>query len=276
MCSDLHFACAGRRGLLATCIAVGLLLHLTGARAGAPAGATCSDASLSGNYGFAGTGLLRVDASLQPLALIGVASFDGHGRGEGRVWLDTGSSSLSAELPALNYAVMADCSGFVAAPGGLSAAITIPDRGRALPLKETDDLGNLTGAAWPVEGLCGNQSLRGEYSAVIDAPDVGAPPLVGVPLELPARGKITLVFDGAGDVIETRSADLLALPISVGGHYSVTESCTGWLTLRGSDDREFTAPMIVVGGGDGAAIAGSLPDTAGLLTLSRLKAAPGR
>jgi hypothetical protein len=191
-------------------------------------GQSCSNASLTGPYGFAGTG---TNASGSPVALAGVYNADGKGKLAGtRTASVNGVIFLNVPISG-TYTINSNCNGTAQiTPKGESTEnynLTVASAGGRVFSLETD-----TGSILPVysraveETSCSTTGTSGTFGFA------GSGSVIGVG-NLANGGQVTL--DGAGHLTGTESISIagqISSDVAFTGAYKVNKNCSGTATVK--------------------------------------------
>lgn len=214
----------------------------------------CTYATLNGNYAFTISGwatpppkVLTEGKSSIPIAIVGVASFDGAGNwSTSFTYSHDGDISSGIEVPG-TYAVNSNCTGTIAGAGDFSLVILSGGADIIGVGTDKDTTSTLIATKQDTSG-CSNTTLTGNYA--IRLTGFGTPPAQPVPANssVPVALAGVATFDaGNFSVTFTRShnGDISTSPSDVGS-YSVNSDCTGIIT----DQTEGTnfATVIFAGG----------------------------
>jgi hypothetical protein len=205
-------------------IALSILVLLSApvlARSVAPAG-SCSNASLTGNYGF----IVNGTADGSPVTTVGQISTDGNGSIAGSETVSlNGAISQDVELLG-SYHINSNCSGTATInPAGQSAvnfSVTIITGGKQIQMVETDQGTTISGNAY-AQGVskCTLGGVKGVYGLQGGGIEIGSGPLVyGGQINLKANG--TLSGSENGSINGT-----IFTGAKVSGAYKVGKPCTG-------------------------------------------------
>lgn len=181
----------------------------------------CTEAGLSGAYGFYMTGTTGAG----PFAAVGLATYDGAGNWSATQTMSRGGVFIRDATSAGQYEVSSDCSGKLFSDGQEVARITLADRGKQVFTLST----RLGETVWGVEKQvaqqgCTNASLEGIYGFYRTG-TIPAGPLAAVGL---------VAFDGAGTVTggtQTISrGGVFTRDVIIAPHpYGISADCTGSL-----------------------------------------------
>lgn len=186
----------------------------------------CTEAGLSGAYGFYMTG----STSAGPFAAVGLITYDGAGNWTATQTMSRGGMFIRDATTAGHYEVSSNCSGKLFSDGLEVARITLSDRGKQVFTLST----RLGETVWGVEKQvaqqgCTNASLEGIYgfyrTGTIRTGTIAAGPLAAVGL---------IAFDGAGTVTggtQTISrGGVFTRDVIIAPHpYGIGADCTGSL-----------------------------------------------
>jgi hypothetical protein len=207
------------------------------------ASASCSNATLVGNYGFTITG---VDATSQLAASVGQLTADGKGNLTG-IFTNSTAGVISSNVPLTGtYSVKSGCTGTATiTPSGGSAtnfSLVVVSSGGQFELAETKAGSSQYGYALAQgKAICTNAGVKntfgfrgGGYSSSL-APNAWA-------------GQVKL--NGSGGVTGSESASFGGTieSFSLTGSYSVSSNCTGTATFNGGTSPAHTYFVIVNGG----------------------------
>jgi hypothetical protein len=222
-----------------------LLIGVTTANASS---GKCSLATLQGNYGAWEQGTVIVDLGAPfptapfPVALTGIATFDGKGNFGGTATASFGGVPIVGETFAGTYIVNGDCtySDTFTAPGfpTLHRAGTITGEGmdQQLQIIYTD--------AWlvafgtlrkTVPWGCSLSTLSGTYEVFGQGTDTGVT-IGGLTPPFPAAHVGIFTADGAGHMFgyDTWKVDVVAAPTTFTIKYTVNPNCTASFTITDS------------------------------------------
>jgi hypothetical protein len=200
----------------------------------------CSNANVTGKYGYAGGGL---DKGGNPIRVIGYFNANGKGTFKGN---ETGSDggSIVTNLPVTGtYSVNSDCtgSGTITPKGGKVSHFTLVvlSGGKNLQYLTTDAPNVQAGSAQAQgKATCTVAGIKGNFG--IEAGGV----FVGVGA-VAFDGLFTL--DGKGTVSGTESGSIAGSIFTkqpVSGSYTVTSFCTGTMTLMVDGQTEHTSFVV--------------------------------
>jgi len=200
----------------------------------------CSNANVTGKYGYAGGGL---DKGGNPIRVIGYFNANGKGTFKGN---ETGSDggSIVTNLPVTGtYSVNSDCtgSGTITPKGGKVSHFTLVvlSGGKNLQYLTTDAPNVQAGSAQAQgKATCTVAGIKGSFG--IEAGGV----FVGVGA-VAFDGLFTL--DGKGTVSGTESGSIAGSIFTkqpVSGSYTVTSFCTGTMTLMVDGQTEHTSFVV--------------------------------
>jgi len=191
-------------------------------------GQSCSNSSLSGAYGFAGTG---TDASANPVALAGLYNADGNGNLTG-TQTESVNGTLSLNVPISGtYTINSNCNGTATiTPKGGPAAhynLTLASAGSRAFSLETDSGTIITMYSRAVmETSCSTSGTNGTFGFT------GTGSIVGVG-NIANSGQ--MVLNGAGKLSGTESSSIAGQIFSnvpFTGTYKVNKNCTGTAVLK--------------------------------------------
>jgi hypothetical protein len=219
---------------------------------------SCSNATVSGAYGFEASGL-RPGSIPQPVALLGRVNLDGAGGGTGSVQIYPGAGLTSIPVNVLNYSVNPDCTGSVSVAAGFQAGFVILDGGKEIDFTDVDGLAFPSGLGKPLASGCSNATLDGSYVLSTHGWLIG-------PAGDPAAEAVgaTQIFDGAGQATQAPVSATVAGQFSPrgmqAGAYGLDAKCTGTIQLSASDGTEEGGTIVAVAGGNEAFVLGTTPD----------------
>lgn len=271
----LRIACLLLLALLAASAVFGtpappLPLRAAAWLAGPPPG--CSDATLSGAYGFEGSGLLFVDSNSQPVAMLGTVNFDGAGQGTGQIQLNLGTAFATMPLGGLTYRVNPDCTGYVSRMG-FGATLIILDGGAEIDLREADGIGAVTGVAKPLADPCSEATLDGSYLLSTQGRLITSAADASVLQFVPTNSSGTQTFDGMGGSQRSYFDVSVDGQPSQGetesGSYQLNADCSGDLSLVDSSGRQESESLVTVAGGREAWFVSTTPNIVVLGTLAQ-------
>jgi hypothetical protein len=208
------------------------------------ASASCSDATLVGNYGFTITG---VDATGQLAATVGQMTADGKGTFTG-IFTNSTAGVISSDAPLTGtYSVKTNCTGTttITPTGGTATpfSLVVVSSGGQFEMTETKAGSSQYGYALAQgKATCTNAGIKntfgfrgGGYTAPSMAPNAWA-------------GQVKL--DGLGGVTGSESASFGGTieSFSLTGSYSVSSNCTGTATFDGGTSPAHTYFVIVNSG----------------------------
>jgi hypothetical protein len=206
--------------------------------------ASCSNATLVGDYGFTITG---VDGSGQLSASVGQLTADGKGNFTG-IFTNSDAGTINSNVAlAGTYSVKTNCTGTTTiTPSGGAAttfSLVVVSNGGQLELAETKAGASQYGYALAQgKATCTNAGIKntygfrgGGYTAPL-VPNAWA-------------GQVKL--DGLGGVTgsETASFGGTIESFSLAGSYSVSSNCTGSATFNGSTGNVAHTNFVIVNGG---------------------------
>ena len=207
-------------------------------------GATCSNATIKGSYGYSVTGVASDGSAI---ASVGHFKADGKGSFVGTQTTSSGGQ-ISSNVPTMGtYSINSDCTG--------SGTITINNKqsnfgmvvvsgGKAFQILSTDSP-NVQGGTATAQGnaTCTLAGLKGTFGILSSGLFVGIGPVV-------LSGQFTL--DGAGNLKGTESGSIAGQIFNgapVTGSYKVKSSCTGSATFKIPQQPTEHANLVVVNGG---------------------------
>jgi hypothetical protein len=204
----------------------------------------CSNANVTGKYGYAGGGL---DKGGNPIRILGYFNATGKGTFKGN---ETGSDngSIVTNLPVTGtYSVNSDCtgSGTIKPKGGTvnHFSLVVLSGGKNLQFVITDAPNVQAGTAQAQgKATCTVAGMKGNFG--IEAGGV----FLGVGA-VAFDGLFTL--DGKGTVSGTESGSIAGSIFTkqpVSGTYTVTSFCTGTMTLTVDNQTEHTSFVVTNGG----------------------------
>lgn len=206
------------------------------------ASASCSNATLVGNYGFTITG---VNSSGSVQAAVGQLTADGKGNFTG-IQTISDAGLISSDVPLTGtYSVTATCSGKFTITAGTTAnfGLVVVSNGGQFEITETDAGTSQYGYALARgKATCTNAGIKNTYGfrgGGYTAPSMVADAWVG-----------QVKFDGLGGVTGSESASFGGTIQSflLKGTYSVNSNCTGTATFIGGGAQSNTYFVIVSGG----------------------------
>jgi hypothetical protein len=118
-----------RRNVMSVALSTVLLFCLSALQARAEDDVSCSNASLKGSYGFVLNGTI---VGVGPLAIVGLAKFDGAGNWSRNETAVVNGHVLPPESIPGTYTVNADCTGSTLDSQGRHAQFVIVDRGKEM------------------------------------------------------------------------------------------------------------------------------------------------
>jgi hypothetical protein len=208
-------------------------------------GASCSNASMKGGYGFSVTGY---DKSGNLLAVVGQFNANGKGSLTG-VETESDNGQVLANVPIKGtYTIKSDCNGsaVIAAKGGKGSKldVVVVGGGKAVQLLAAAT-GKVQSAIAQSQGkeTCTDAGVKGTFGVLASGNFTG----VG---NVAFSGQITL--DGAGNLSGTDSGSIagqIFTDASVSGTYSVNSNCTGSATLQVTGEAAQHVNFVVFNGG---------------------------
>lgn len=207
------------------------------------ASASCSNATLIGNYGFTITG---VNSSNSLTAAVGQLTADGKGNFTGiQAVSDAGAISSNVALSG-KYSLKASCNGTATISSGGTAAnfrMVVVSNGAQFEITKTDAGTSQYGYALAQgKATCTNAGIKNTYGfrgGGYTAPSMAHNAWVG-----------QIKLDGLGGVTGSESASFGGSPQSflLTGTYNVNSNCTGTATFNGGANQSNTYFVIVNGG----------------------------
>ncbi|MBI2680191.1 MAG: hypothetical protein HYX25_04185 [Candidatus Solibacter usitatus] len=187
---------------------------------------TCTNASISGNYGFSVSGLV-VSSGFLPFVAAGTLTSDGNGNLTGKDAATEGQS-VSRTLTG-TYIVNADCSGSVTLHDNLgnNSQFNVRIAGDAIQFMQTDGGTIIAGEAKRRRSVCVVQDISGTYSFALSGWYYSG----GVPQAFTDAGKLT--GDGGGNfsLVDAVSQAGTITNRTISGTYVVNADCTGLATF---------------------------------------------
>lgn len=236
----------------------------------------CSNASLKGSYGFSFIGSDVSGPASVPLAIVGVATYDGAG-GLHEVGSSNFNGSSGQDTWTGSYTVNPDCS--VTLMGASDSTDmtwhdtdVLVDGGQEILTIGTDTSEVLYGVEDPAPaGGCSNASLSGSYGFSVSGWALTGPDGTPLPGPIPATAAGANTADGAGGErgAETDSFGGIVVPATSTGTYSVNADCTGTATLNLSGGQSRQLAFAVVDGGSELLFIGTDPSAVVLGTAER-------
>ena len=208
--------------------------------------ASCSNSSLTGNYGFTIGG---TDAN-GPIAIMGQIATDGNGTIAG-IATTSSNGVITDRVDVLGlYHINPNCTGTaVITPAGqskLNFALSLIGGGKQIELVETDKGTVESGTAYS-QGIdkCSLGAVKGVYSVKSTGAAVGSGPLV-------YGGQITLHGGGtlSGSLTGSVNGKILTHQ-KVSGGYKVGKPCTGGASVAVGNQKFIGWELVVVNGGNG-------------------------
>jgi hypothetical protein len=206
--------------------------------------AVCSNATLTGNYGFLTTG---TDSSGTPEALVGLITADGKGKWAG-IETESLDGTIFANVPVTGtYSIASSCRGkgtFTPSGGTVSHySFAISPTSKQVDIIETDSGFTVEGYALPLgTETCTNAGVKGTLDLTGSGTVVGVGPLAVAAQEtLNGTGKLT----GSG----SRSiAGTISSGVAFSGTYQVSSNCTLSSSFTFSGQQINLSGVIVKGG----------------------------
>ncbi len=204
----------------------------------------CSNANVTGKYGFSGTGL---DKKGSPIALIGYIKADGKGKFTGtETGSDDGSVITNAPVTG-TYTVNSDCtgSGTIKPKGGKVSHynLVVVSGGKSLQTLNTD-APNVQAGTVQAQGkaTCTAAGLKGSFGTEAGGVFIGegAVALDGL-----------LILDGKGNISGTESGSIAGSIFtgqSASGTYTVASNCTGTMAVTVLGQTEHSSFVVTNGG----------------------------
>jgi len=231
-----------------------------------PPPATCSNATLAGNYGvvisgFAGSNIL---ASGGQLTANGKGNFHG-------TWTININGSTTTHVPITGtYSLASNCTGqaTLTPSGGGTATLNIIVDSAATRIEMIVTLSGETQAGYALAqgaATCSLAGIKGTWG-MLETPGfvtgVGAGAFIG-----------QVVLDGAGKLLaravtESVNGDI-APNLSGPGTYTMGSNCVGTLSVPHPDGTVFQTQLVIVNGGKEMVGVGLEPNTIGYQTLTR-------
>ncbi len=238
-----------------TIMGIAVVVSVFGVAPAIQAQATCTNASLSGTYGFSvrgffqGTPVPSTTAS-NPIASVGTTTFDGAG-GWASNYTESINGTLSTVSHAGTYAVGSNCIGTLTVTSGGTGTRSLvihSQTNEAFVLNTTPGV-VLAGILkkQTVTG-CTNATLRSRYGFISEGFDQNVGGSIVTPASQPAAAIGNLVFNGAGafSFAVTRSENGIILSGTGTGTYALLADCTGsgTATISGGATDTFNAVVI--------------------------------
>lgn len=206
-------------------------------------GATCSDASLSGVFGFLSPGF---DAARQPGASVGQYVFEGNGKVSGE-FTHSGSSTIFTFTG--TYSVSKDCTGNLVLSNSKGVTehhnFVIDDSKKGMQLIRTDSPQIRSGFALAQGTLnCGLTGKKQTFAFNLAGVDTGNG------ADLAFVGQLTL--DGKGTITSgsaTFSLNGTIVTVSLTGTYTEKSDCTGTLQVTPSQGNPGNFNSVLVNAG---------------------------
>jgi hypothetical protein len=188
---------------------------------------TCTNASITGNYGYSLSGLV-VSTGQAPFVAAGTMTFDGSGNLTGKDTATEGSS-VSRTFTG-TYSMNADCSGTVTVLDSLGTTsqynvLMAADR---IQFVETDTGTIVAGEAKRKRTVCVVQDITGTYDFAV----TGWFYSNSSPLAYADAGKLTADGGGAFSLVDVVSQGGTITSRTVPGTYAVNADCTGLATFN--------------------------------------------
>jgi hypothetical protein len=211
------------------------------------ASASCSNATLVGNYGFTLTG---VDSSGSLSASVGQLTADGKGHFTG-IFSNSTAGVISSNVALTGtYSVKTNCTGTTTiTPSGGSAttfSLVVVSNGAQIELTETQSLSSQYGyAVAQGKATCTNAGIKNTFGfrgGGFTAPQV------------PNAWAGQVKLDGLGGITGSESASFggTIQSFSLTGTYSVSSNCTGTATFNGSTGNVAHTFFVIVNAGQSA------------------------
>lgn len=200
---------------------------------------SCSNAILNGTYAvtFSGWGTpppktLTEGKSSIPVAVVGVATFDGAGNWTTSFTYSHNGDVTSATSVPGTYTVNSNCTGTMA--GVADLAIVILDSGAEITGISTDKNTTATLEAKKQNASgCSNATLTGNYAVTLTGFGTPPPQLSPGNASVPVALAGLATFDGAGNFTgsftKSHNGEISTLPSDT-GTYAVNSDCTGIFT----------------------------------------------
>jgi hypothetical protein len=210
-----------------------------------PAG-SCSNASLTGNYGFVINGTVGGN----PISTVGQISTDGNGTISGLATTSANGSITSDQTLLGSYQIKANCSGTAAiTPAGgatLNFSLAITAGGNQIQLVETDSGTTESGNAYAQSAkTCSTAGTKGVYGLQGGGAEVGTGPLA-------VGGQITLRGNGTLSGSETGSVDgTIFRGDKISGAFKIGKHCTGAAVISVKKNSPIHLNLVVVNGQKG-------------------------
>jgi len=207
------------------------------------ASAKCSNANVTGKYGFLSTGF---DQDGNPIAVLGYINANGKGTFTGTE-IESDNGSVESAAAKGTYSINADCtgSGTITPKGGKAShfALVVVSGGTTLQ-SLTTDAGAVQSGTTQAEGkaTCTVAGVKGTYGIQAEGVflGVGAVALDGL-----------LTFDGKGNVSGTESGSIagqIFTAASVSGSYTIKPNCTGTAAFSISGEPTLHSSLVMTNG----------------------------
>ena len=207
-------------------------------------GATCSDKTVTGNYGYTVSGVASDGSAITN---VGHFKSDGKGSFAGTQTTSSGGQIFSNFPTKGTYSVNSDCtgSGTITISGKQSNfGMVVVSGGKSFQILNTDSPNIQAGTASAQGNApCTLAGLKGTFGVLSSGLFVGVGPVV-------LSGQFTL--DGAGKLKGTESGSIAGQVFTgapVTGSYKVKSNCTGSATFKIPKEPTEHANLVVVSGG---------------------------
>jgi hypothetical protein len=208
--------------------------------------AACSNASLTGNYGFAINGTANGNA----ITAVGQIATNGNGNLDGIETISE-NGALANLLEVLGkYSIKTNCTGTMTIQAAGRAKqnfnVTVISDGKQIDMVQTDSGTTELGTA-QAEGSksCSLAGVKGAFGLQGGGTEIGAGPLA-------FAGQITLHGDGTLNGIETVSVNgSIAAKQKISGAYKVGHRCQGAAVIQVGNQGPIHLNLVVVNGGSG-------------------------
>jgi hypothetical protein len=212
----------------------------------APPAGSCSNASLTGNYGFAINGT----AGGNPIASVGQVTANGNGKIAGFVSTSV-NGSVASQVPLRGvYHINSNCTGTqtITPQGGspFHFELAIIAGGKQVQLIETDSGTTEAGNAF-AQGVntCSLAGTKGIYGLQGGGTEIGSGPLA-------YGGQINLRRDGTLNGSETGSINgTIFKGAKISGAYKIAKKCFGAAVVQVGNDSPIHLDLVVVNGEKG-------------------------
>src|SRR5579862_6321505 len=208
---------------------------------------TCTNASISGNYGYSISGLLSSSGGFAAFGAAGIFTSDGNGNFTGSDSATEGA--ITARTFTATYTVNSDCTGTAAFADSLgnTAAfnLLVGGGGEAVQFMQTDSGTIIAGEAQRRRAACTVQDVNGSYAFAIHGFYIASNTLQAVvdAGRMSANGNGTLALTDA--ISQSGTVTSRTIP----GTYAINSNCTGLATFNDPNLGSFHANFTVVSSG---------------------------